>query len=138
MYLKSIHSKLKRWNTDELDANERLQYKDKKKKMIITIITIIMCKCKVQFQERKYVPQMITDIISSQFTSPYIHYYTYIIILGGRGIVESRSSVRPTVPPSVCPPKFYPVHNFQTIKAINLKLHTLIEHIMKKWNAKEP
>ena len=29
-------------------------------------------------------------------------------------------------------------HNFQTIKGINLKLHTLIEHIMEKCSAQEP
>ena len=29
-------------------------------------------------------------------------------------------------------------HNFQTTKAINLKLHTLIEHMMENIGAQEP
>ena len=33
---------------------------------------------------------------------------------------------------------FCPGHNFQTVKAINLKLNTLIEHIMEKCTVQEP
>ena len=33
---------------------------------------------------------------------------------------------------------FYTSHNFQTIKAVYMKSHTLIEHIMEKCDAQEP